>query len=192
MFDEILETLKSIWIAEGIITNNGATEGELNNFENKFNVKLPIDLRNYFSKINGMPVGYLHGIARLWSLAEVRPLVEYLSPSSIPNAQEEAYISEFNKQLAPGWHHVIEPMQLRQGGKSDVSLNFLLPNAKDYFLFGDYNFEGSHWAIKLENSFESDNSILSVYVYTNVYHRVANSFQDFIAQYIAESPDILI
>lgn len=191
---KMLDALKKAWLEEGIVLNRGATEQELSEFEGRFHVKLPATMRDYFVELNGMPEGYVDGLTRLWPLAEVRQLTEFMSPSNWParTEQEVAYILGFNSPLGPDWHRLMEPPQRTQETISSVSAFFLLPDAESYFVFGDYNIGGSNWAIKLGNSLESGNGILIIYDYTNVYHRVADSFEDFIAQYLAESPEHLI
>lgn len=47
------ESLKEYWLGQKIKLNLGASEIELRAFENKYNVHLPEDFRDYFSRVNG-------------------------------------------------------------------------------------------------------------------------------------------
>ncbi len=47
------EALKRYWLRQGVKLRRGATEGELAAFEAKHNIRLPEDLREYFSAVNG-------------------------------------------------------------------------------------------------------------------------------------------
>ena len=47
------ETLKQFWIRNNIKLRRGASETELREFEQKYNVFLPDDLKDYFSSLNG-------------------------------------------------------------------------------------------------------------------------------------------
>lgn len=47
------ESLKHFWLQQGIKLKPGASEIELFAFENKYDVRLPEDLKNYFSTVNG-------------------------------------------------------------------------------------------------------------------------------------------
>lgn len=62
----------------------------LKSFEARFDVILPTDLRNYFSCVNGMPLGATDdALIRFWMLEEVVPLSqgapEYSHPQYIRN-----------------------------------------------------------------------------------------------------------
>ena len=51
--NKIGESLKQYWLRQGIKLKTGAAESELHAFENKYNVALPEDLKDYFSTVNG-------------------------------------------------------------------------------------------------------------------------------------------
>ena len=71
--------------------------------------------------------------------------------------------------------------------------NLWLPyEVESYFVFGDYNIEGSLWVIKLSNTENSGNTVIVVYEFAQVYQKVASKFEEFIGQYVTESPESLI
>ncbi len=49
-----VERLRAHWVAQGINPPLGVTEDRLKEFESRFAVSLPPDLRGYFLEINGM------------------------------------------------------------------------------------------------------------------------------------------
>jgi cell wall assembly regulator SMI1 len=51
--ETIGESLRQYWLKQGIKLKSGASEIELLAFENKYNVHLPEDLKDYFSTVNG-------------------------------------------------------------------------------------------------------------------------------------------
>ena len=51
--ETIGESLKQFWLQQGIKLKLGISEIELSKFENKYNVLLPEDLKDYFSTVNG-------------------------------------------------------------------------------------------------------------------------------------------
>ena len=50
---EIGESLKQFWLRQNIKLQRGASETELREFEDKYNVLLPDDLKDYFSTVDG-------------------------------------------------------------------------------------------------------------------------------------------
>ena len=82
------EKLKEYWLSDKVVLNSGASDHELNGFESKYRVKLPLDLRNYFSYVNGMKEGQTDkDLIRFWPIEEVISLGEYYEDSSyLPDA----------------------------------------------------------------------------------------------------------
>jgi hypothetical protein len=48
------DRLRAHWIAQGLIPPKGVSEERLHDFESRYGVRLPPDLRDYFLTVNGM------------------------------------------------------------------------------------------------------------------------------------------
>jgi hypothetical protein len=83
-------SLKNHWLSQGIEVNPGVSKEELRAFESKYQVTLPIDLRDYFLTVNGMAQGVTDdALIRFWSLNEVKPI-----PEEAPDYSDPSYIEE--------------------------------------------------------------------------------------------------
>ena len=51
---KLLERLKTHWTAQGVKIRPGASRQEIESFESRYQVRLPDDLRAYFSSVDGM------------------------------------------------------------------------------------------------------------------------------------------
>src|SRR2546423_12779931 len=72
------EKLKDYWLGDKVKVNPGASNEVLERFESKYKVKLPPDLRKYFSGMNGMTEGETDkDLIRFWPIEELVPLSEY-------------------------------------------------------------------------------------------------------------------
>jgi hypothetical protein len=66
------ERLKHFWLAQGMQARSGAAEPELQNFESRYGVQLPPDLREYFAVVDGGDGTFSFDDKFLfWPLAEV-------------------------------------------------------------------------------------------------------------------------
>ncbi len=73
--ETIGKSLKQFWLQQGIKLKLGASEIELFAFENKYNVRLPEDLKDYFSTVNGFDDSDVDGeYITFLSLEEIEPL----------------------------------------------------------------------------------------------------------------------
>jgi hypothetical protein len=73
--ETIGESLKQFWLQQGIKLKLGASEIELFAFENKYNVRLPEDLKDYFSTVNGFDDSDVDGeYITFLPLEEIEPL----------------------------------------------------------------------------------------------------------------------
>ena len=181
-------TLKALWLSEGVQPNEELKQSILSEFEAQWGVQIPVDLGDYLLTVNGLPPTELHGLARLWSLQEYRRVIDVfeLHKSYAPTVKQGWALGERVDEPSPlseGWH------RLRS---NEPYPRFLLPDAASFYLFGDYNIEGSHWAINLGKDVEGKNAVVSIYEYTNRFHYVATSFSDFLTKYITDGPEGLI
>lgn len=68
------ECLKQFWLHDGIKLQRGVSEAELREFEQKYNLLLPDDLKDYFSTVNGFAdSGCDENLITFMPLAEVLP-----------------------------------------------------------------------------------------------------------------------
>ena len=76
------ERLSKFWSRQGIKLRPGISENEIAQFEAKYDVRLPGDLREYFATVNGF-VGSEQtsdeNCISFWGLDEVEPLKKYWS-----------------------------------------------------------------------------------------------------------------
>ena len=79
----IEERLDDYWLNDKVIVNPGVPDEVLNAFESQFQVKLPPDLRKYFSYVNGMKEGQSDkDLIRFWPIEELLSLSEYYGNSN--------------------------------------------------------------------------------------------------------------
>ena len=94
------ETLKKHWLSRDVPINPGVSEATLHDFESKYGVSLPADLRDYFLCVNGMPAGRTdEALIRFWMLDEAKPLPEgapaYANPTYIQNPSSFFLFADF-------------------------------------------------------------------------------------------------
>ena len=86
--------------ASGVALNSGVSESAILEFEEKYNVQLPPELRAYFMRVNGMPQYEIDGLARLWPLEEVSPVSKYFIHQEVsvfvPEADSHFIIGDYN------------------------------------------------------------------------------------------------
>jgi hypothetical protein len=74
----LLQQLVERWRKEGIPILRGVNAATITDFESKYNVKLPCDMKEFFSTIDGMGDEYDEkGFFRFWLLEEVKPIEEH-------------------------------------------------------------------------------------------------------------------
>ena len=75
LFISSVQRLKNYWFSHDVKFNTGVSESDLADFEHKFGVSLPYDLRDYFLTVNGMSEEATDNeMIRFWMLEEVKPL----------------------------------------------------------------------------------------------------------------------
>jgi hypothetical protein len=84
------DLLKHHWLRHEVDTEPGVSESDLNNFESKYSVSLPTDLRDYFVCVNGMsPDVSDEALIRFWMLDEIKPISE-----GAPEYADQSYIQD--------------------------------------------------------------------------------------------------
>ncbi len=93
--ETIGESLKQYWLQQGIKLKLGASEIELFAFENKYNVHLPEDLKDYFSTVNGFDNSDVDGeFITFLPLDEIEPLS--INWSQTPEAKSYFIFADYS------------------------------------------------------------------------------------------------
>ena len=78
-FSAIVDVRRA-WAAAGIAEREGVTDADIRAFENRYGVRLPNDLAQYFKTVDGMNDGeYDDHPIHFWPLSKVRPVTAELS-----------------------------------------------------------------------------------------------------------------
>lgn len=82
------ERLKAYWSSQGLEIRPGVSEDQLKAFESRYNVRLPRDMREYFSDVDGTGDDMDdESFICFWSLDRVVPALEYI-PDAMPNRKD--------------------------------------------------------------------------------------------------------
>jgi hypothetical protein len=81
--DPLLARLRERWSARGILHTRSASLADINTFEQRYGVVLPLDLRAYFMSVNGTAFGRFGmedgDLLGFWHLDQVRTFAEELA-----------------------------------------------------------------------------------------------------------------
>ena len=79
-YHSLLESLRKKWLAKGILHGHGASEAEIEEFQERHQVVLPPDVRAYFALLNGTTIGAYgmedEDLLGFWHLDQVRTFAE--------------------------------------------------------------------------------------------------------------------
>jgi hypothetical protein len=76
----LVQRLRDYWLSTGVAMQPGATAEEIANFESRYGVHLPSDMRYYVSTVNGMGHGVMDDdMLSLWPLHSFKPLPDYFA-----------------------------------------------------------------------------------------------------------------
>lgn len=72
------DRLKDYWDSQGLVSVPGLEESDISAFESRYDVYLPVDMREYFSTLNGIEnIGsYDNDMFSIWPLDLIRPLLQ--------------------------------------------------------------------------------------------------------------------
>ena len=113
------ESVRTRWQLAGVRPRPGAISGEIDAFEQRYGVRLPYEMREFYSESDGMPCGeWDNEQLSFYSLAEVYPV-----PVVLPSGKD--------------------------GVPDYTGINFALPDAASYFVFADYSFRLHVYAVRL-------------------------------------------
>jgi hypothetical protein len=156
--------------------NSPIAQDEFELFEKANNVRVPSDLKAFFSALNGFGEDEMLGLSNFRELKKMLRLTEMMRldrpmTSNLKEAIENGYLynSPESKQKI-----------------INASCGWELNDAASYFIFGDYNVESCFWAINLSPENSDINEVLCLYVWGNSFRWVANSFSEFVHQFISE------
>ena len=76
---EVWQEIEQRWRASGIASAGGASAEAIAEFEARFQVAMPSDVRGYFASLNGTGWEMDNDNYRFWSLDQVRPVQDELS-----------------------------------------------------------------------------------------------------------------
>lgn len=77
--EDLLNAVAALWRLEGVEPRRGAAPETIRAFEQRYNVRLPEEVRAYFAHLNGMPEsGSDAEFVRFWPLDCVRSVAEEL------------------------------------------------------------------------------------------------------------------
>ena len=188
----LLDRLRRRWISEGRDICCPASAEDVADFSARHSVKFPASLREYCLMVNGLAGGDLDGLARLWPLHDFQrvtdrlPLYEQYAPTT-RDAWDRGI--PIHAPLRDREQYLRLPPERAADGTAVAPARWSLPKAHEYFIFGDYNIEGSYWAIHLGDRGES--RVITVYDYSNIYVPVADSFEDFVGVYVHDCPEAM-
>lgn len=188
----LLNQLRERWASEGLSIGRPATVEQIAAFTAHNSVAIPPSLHQYLVTVNGLAGDNMDGLARLWPLSEFRRVTDYLTlyQRYAPTCREAWTRGvPIHAPLKGGEQYLRLPPERAADDSIVRQPQWALPDADDYFVFGDYNIEGSYWALRLRDGAES--SVITIYDYSNVYIPASSSFDEFLRIYVEESPDVL-
>ncbi len=143
--EELVGRLLDRWRLAGVSFNPAATLSDVEEFERLHQVKLPLDLRVFVLKVDGMPYNEMDELTHICSLRHYSRII------------------------------------------SRVPRHSAVPDADDYFCFGDYNIGGSFYGIRLIDQTDYPARVRVFWRDGNGW-QCAASFRDFVLRYLQEGP----
>ncbi len=138
---------------------DGVTEAEINNFEDKTNVKFPELLKDLYLEING---GYDGELLEFYSLDKVNNIDDFDFGYYPENKSRKNSIWELREQEIP---------------------KCFIKDSKHYYSFMNYNFGGGYWFINLNKYDEKYGEILLLYNHMNEYYKCQPDINSFFRLY---------
>lgn len=169
LFDSFSLSLRE----NGIVLDNSVSELEIQKFEVKNKINFPDDLKYFLVSSNGFADDEMYAMSRFWRLDEYVSVSSYFNKDVIKNILTQDDLLPYKRLV-------------------DVDGTWLLPNADSFYLFGDYNVNGSYWAIELTQRKHMEACIICISDFSNVYREVTNSFTHFVDTFINKAPEELL
>ena len=175
--------LNNVEIGEGV------SEALISNFESVYRVVLPTDYKLFLSTISNENEDIYHELATFWPLKRVRRLVDYFSLHEQYYPEEDRkYPMQFSE--GEGYKKLRNAKLQDEISKKVIQPSWLIDEAEYYFIFADYNIEGSHCAINLKDT--SNNLIAIISEHTNIYRMCYKSFSELVKNYLQEGAEALL
>jgi SMI1 / KNR4 family (SUKH-1) len=171
--NQLLDSFSLSLKENGVAIGNSITDVEIKKFEVNNKVSLPADLKYFLLNTNGFADDEMYAMSRFWKLDEYVKLSSYFKQDIIKDAIPDNDLLAHKKLVA-------------------IDGTWLLPDVDNFYLFGDYNVNGSYWAIKLVPESNKETIIICVSDFSNVYRVVANGFIQFIDIFFNQCPEELL
>lgn len=150
----VAQKLVTHWQSSGIFIQPGVAEGRVREFESKYRVIMPPDMKEYFLHVDGMKMTLndckdKEGFS-FWPLSRVKTAEEEMS-------------------RLVGEHYNVQGLEA-------------------FFVFADYFDWSWAYAIHLSSDLSAQNQVILIGKEAPI--KLADSFTDFVALYIADSPEL--
>lgn len=77
-FSLLVDETKRHWNAAGLTLRPGVSDADVNEFQRRYDARLPASLKEYFQTVDGMGANESDDhLFRFWPLSEVRPVAEF-------------------------------------------------------------------------------------------------------------------
>jgi SMI1 / KNR4 family (SUKH-1) len=170
---KIIDSFSLILKENGIVLDKSVTEDKVREFELNNKVALPEDLKHFLLGSNGFAADEMYAMSRFWRLGEYTSVSNYFKANVIKDRTPENDLL-LSKRLV------------------DINGKWLLLDVDNFYLFGDYNSNGSYWAIQLSPDNQKETIIICISDFSNIYSVVANSFTQFINIFYNQCPEELL
>jgi hypothetical protein len=128
------EALRVYWTARGVRFNPGVSEDVLRDFEARYGVELPADLRGYFAVLDGMnpsqdanSFGMDDDLFRFWPLSEVERASDFYHPDRFLEDQRSFFLFADYSISLPTY-----AIRLASEGKGDSTVIAIYSDRRKY------------------------------------------------------------
>jgi hypothetical protein len=186
---DLIREFKDYFKSNNVEIGEGVSEELINKFESVYKVVLPADYKLFLATISSENEDIYHELATFWPLNRVRRLTDYFSLHEQYYSEEDRkYPMQFSES---GGYKTLRSAKLQDEiSKKIIQPSWLINEAEYYFIFADYNIEGSHCAIKLKDG--GNNLIAIISEHTNTYRMCYESFSELVKNYFQEGAEALL
>ena len=196
--NNVIEQLKKYWASKNIQFNNGIGGDLTDPIESDYGLKFPEDFRQYLMEINGMSEYEMDNLTTLWDYKRFARMTdkfflhEKYSSSFRESLNTKVPYNSLSYESSEPYSRLRSPATYNKNDEKMSDPKWLLASAEQYFLFGDYNIEGSHWAIKLIGEKKKNSNVVVISEHTNSFRYIARTFTEFLLIYINDCAEALI
>lgn len=160
--------------SNAIVFGDSITVEDINLFEQTNDIALPQDLKYNLLNLNGFADNEIFEMSRFWRLDEYKKVTKYFGSDILRGNNESLNSTVYNQLMTE-------------------QSEWLLLEPGQYYLFADYNINGSYWAIKMKPEiYYVDTPIISISDTLNLYRKVADSFTEFVSVFFEDGPEGLL